>query len=404
MPTTRYGRVRRLLQSRRAIIISYKPFTIQLTYNTPNIVQGVSLGVDTGSKHIGLSATTSKHALFEAQVELRTDISRKLALRKELRRSRRSRKTRYRPCRYLNRIARKRTGWIAPSIRYKIQAHVYWIHKICNILPITSICIETAPFHLAELYKDTQNTIPSDPQLIFRNTRAYVKYRDQFTCQCCHGRSYDKRLHVHHIESRLTGGNSHDNLVTVCKTCHVLLHEGKIKLPANIHSKVKFTQDASCMDIMRKTLLNAVRSTINPAITCTETFGYVTECIRDNNNLPKTHTIDARCISGNPLAHPSECIWNFTKIRRNNRQLHKVTFQKHHIRKCNQTAYEVYGYRLMDTVKYNGTLCYVKGRRSRGSFSINAFDHTEIANSISYKKLTLVRHNDGYLPCQTPSN
>ena len=73
MPTTRYGRVRRLLRKGLAVVVDYRPFTIQLTYDTPNGVQEVSLGVDAGTKHVGFSATTKKKVLFEAELLLRWD-------------------------------------------------------------------------------------------------------------------------------------------------------------------------------------------------------------------------------------------------------------------------------------------------------------------------------------------
>ena len=37
-------------------------------------------------------------------------------------------------------------------------------------------------------------------------------------------------LNVHHLESRKTGGNSPDNLITLCKTCHNMYHQGLISL------------------------------------------------------------------------------------------------------------------------------------------------------------------------------
>ena len=43
MPTTRYGRVRRLLRKDHAVVVDYRPFTIQLTYDTPNGVQAVKV-------------------------------------------------------------------------------------------------------------------------------------------------------------------------------------------------------------------------------------------------------------------------------------------------------------------------------------------------------------------------
>jgi len=62
MPTERYGKVRRLLKESKAVVVKRCPFTIKLTYETEDIVQPVTLGVDAGSKHIGLSATTKKES------------------------------------------------------------------------------------------------------------------------------------------------------------------------------------------------------------------------------------------------------------------------------------------------------------------------------------------------------
>lgn len=57
------------------------PFTIQLLYGFSGYRQLVNLGVDAGSKYIGLSATTSKKELFKATVELRQDIPKLLESR-----------------------------------------------------------------------------------------------------------------------------------------------------------------------------------------------------------------------------------------------------------------------------------------------------------------------------------
>ena len=56
--------------------------------------------------------------------------------RKMYRRNRRSRKTRYRKARFLNRVKNKKEGWLAPSIQHKIDTHlniIEKIHKICEI-------------------------------------------------------------------------------------------------------------------------------------------------------------------------------------------------------------------------------------------------------------------------------
>ena len=83
MPTERCGKIRRLLKDNKAKVIKRCPFTIQLLYETTNKVQDITLGVDSGSKHIGISATTTDKVLFEAEVELRNDIVDLLATRGE---------------------------------------------------------------------------------------------------------------------------------------------------------------------------------------------------------------------------------------------------------------------------------------------------------------------------------
>jgi len=102
MPTKRYGKVRHMLMSEKAEIISYEPFIIRLLYDTPCYVQQVTLGIDTGAKHIGLSAVSEKGiVLYKAQVTLREDIKENIDTRRALRRGRRYRKTRYRKARFL---------------------------------------------------------------------------------------------------------------------------------------------------------------------------------------------------------------------------------------------------------------------------------------------------------------
>ena len=61
------------------------PFTIQLTIATGESKQPVSLGVDAGYKHVGLSASTEKAELYASEVELRKDITDLLSDRKSTR-------------------------------------------------------------------------------------------------------------------------------------------------------------------------------------------------------------------------------------------------------------------------------------------------------------------------------
>ena len=121
MPTERYGKVRRMLESGKAKVVKRCPFTIQLNYETEYNVQPVALGIDAGSKTIGVSATTEKKVLYEAEVTLRNDIVELLATRREYRRTRRNCKTRYRKAKFDNRVHAKNRGWLAPSVEAKIK-------------------------------------------------------------------------------------------------------------------------------------------------------------------------------------------------------------------------------------------------------------------------------------------
>lgn len=145
MPTTRHGKVRRLLKDKKAVVVNLCPFTIKLTYVTSDYKQEIVLGVDAGTRHVGLSATTKSKELYSSEVILRNDIVDLLSTRRALRRSRRGR-LRYRKPRFNNRIKSKRPGWIAPSVQYKIDAHIRVIDNVCSILPISRIVIEVAQF------------------------------------------------------------------------------------------------------------------------------------------------------------------------------------------------------------------------------------------------------------------
>lgn len=46
MPTTRGGHVRHLLKEQKARVVRAKPFTIQLLYETNDVVQPLYLGID----------------------------------------------------------------------------------------------------------------------------------------------------------------------------------------------------------------------------------------------------------------------------------------------------------------------------------------------------------------------
>lgn len=386
MPTKRFGKVRRLLKNGLAHVVCRIPFTIQLNYETTDFVQPISLGVDAGSKHIGISATTSKKELYAADVELRNDIVDKLSTRREQRRTRRNR-LRYRKARFDNRVSSKHKGWLAPSIENKIQTHLTVVEKTHKFLPITNIVVETASFDIQKIKNPSISSeeYQQGEQLGFFNVREYVLFRDNHTCQHCKGRSKDNILNVHHIESRKTGGNAPNNLVTLCETCHKRYHNGEIQLKLRRGNSFR---DAAFMGIMRWAFYDRLKDIYKNV---SMTFGYITKNTRITNGLPKEHYVDARCISGHPKAKPLGYYFYQKKVRCQNRQIHKANFLKGGRKKLNQAHFLLKGYRLFDLVEYQKELYYIFGRRESGFFDIRKLDGTKVnKGSISCRHLRLV--------------
>ena len=390
------AKARHLLRDGKARVVKREPFTIQLLYDCQEKTQDVVLGVDAGSKHIGLSASTEKQELYASEVELRTDITNLLSTRKQLRRSRRNRKTRYRKARFLNRVRTKKKGWLAPSIINRIDAHIKVIENVMKILPITKVIIETASFDIQKLKNPdiSGDEYQKGDQLGFYNLREYILFRDDHKCQHCKGKSGDKRLCIHHLESRKTGGDAPNNLITLCTTCHDAYHDGKIKLK---QKRGKSFKAEAFMGIMRKTFFMKFKE-LYPNIEIENTYGYLTKNTRIKLGLPKYHHIDAFCIAGNLNAKRLDHWWYQKQTRKHNRQIHKLTILKGGIRKRNQSPYEVFGFRLFDKVRCdNGEVGFIVARRLSGYFDIRKLDGTKISQNLSYKKLKLMSKRKCYI-------
>lgn len=389
MPTENHAKVRILLKQNKAVVVKRCPFTIKLTYKSTNYTQPVTLGVDAGSKHIGISATTEDKEIYASDVELRNDIVKLLSNRRECRHSRRNRKTRYRKARFNNR--KRGRGWLAPSIREKISTHLKVVDDVCKLVPVTKIIVETASFDIQKIKNPDIEGVDyqQGEQLGFWNVREYVLCRDGHVCQCCKGKSKDPVLNVHHIESRKTGGNAPNNLITLCETCHKGYHKGIVKLPDEIKRGMKFN-DAAFMGIMRWAFYDELKKHY-PDVSLT--YGYLTKNTRIRNGLPKEHYVDARCISGHPLAKPLGEVFYTKKVRCHNRQIHKCGILKGGVRKRNQSAYIVKGFRLYDKVKTKGREWYIHGKRTNGAFVLKCLNGSRLEIAPSKIRFISQQHN-----------
>ena len=414
MPCTP-AKARHLLDAGKAKVRHRTPFTIQLLYGSTGYAQEVILGVDAGSKTIGLSASTETEELFSAEVKPRNDVVELMSVRRQFRRARRNRTTRYRKPRFDNRVRSKHKGWLAPSVEVKIQEHITAIKTVCRILPVSKVVVETAEFDL-QLLKAIADGKPVPQGEDYQkgemyghyNVRQYVLWRDGYTCQCCGAHATQKkevRLHVHHLESRKVGGDAPDNQVTLCESCHKKLHKGLIEAKDFKKRKRRSTRDATFMGIMRATLLQRLRSGL--PIPVVETRGYITKATREKLLvLPKSHTNDALAVAHGPQGfragylpniRQADRLYTIRPVRHHNRQLHKATILKGGVRKANQAEKYICGFRLYDKVLYNGIECFVWGRRTTGIFTIKTINGKMIKDGISFKKLKLVEKSTSYL-------
>ena len=360
MPTKRSGKVYRLLKSKQAKVVRRCPFTIKLLYEPESlVVQEVVLGQDTGSKHIGTACVSNDNVLYQSNVEIRNNIKSKMDSRRQARRFRRNRKTRYRQSRFLNRKNSIKLNRLPPSVKHKVQAHIDEIEFCKKILPISKIVFEVSQF-------DTH--LMKNPNLIserakhwgyqkgfnygWSSRREAILNRDNYTCQIC-GKTHI-RLEVHHIVFRSQGGtDDENNLITLCKECHSAIHDGKI----NLTKKPKKTnlKYATHMSIIRSQLLKVYPEAI-------ETFDFVTKTNRENINLPKDHYIDACIIaSGGKLFEFNDIIYQKRRVSKGDYQLTKGIRGQQKI-----PTGKIQGFRKFDKVRYLGKEYFIKGRQSNG--------------------------------------
>ena len=234
------GQAGYLLRNNIAKINNHDPLVIQRTddYLSENEKKiEIELKIDSGYLNIGFSVSDNKHEYLSGQVELLQGMSQRLTDRNSYRRQRRSR-LRYRKnvnvdYKTVNNPTYQngnQDGWFAPSIQHKIDTHIKLVNKIASWIPISEVIIEVAKFDIQQIKamsneksiegKDYQNGEMKG----YENAAAYVRDRDNHTCQMCGVKSNEKKhivIEVHHVIRRYDGGsNKPSNLICLCHSCH----------------------------------------------------------------------------------------------------------------------------------------------------------------------------------------
>lgn len=371
---------RMLLKENKAEVVKRTPFTIRWTVPTRSYTQPITLGVDSGYTHVGLSAVSGKRELYGADVALRTDLVKLNSERRMYRRSRRQRTTWYRQPRFLNR--KKPEGWLAPSIQHKLDSHIKLISRVKEILPVSRTVIEVAAFDIQKIKNPEIAGVgyQNGEQQGFWNVREYVLYRDGHTCRHCKGKSKDPVLNVHHLKSRQTGGDRPENLITLCETCHGKVSRGELVLKVRPSKGFKAE---TFMSMVRWKLIASLQETGDAV---DYTYGYLTKSARIALRLEKSHVNDAFVIAGGADQERLSSLLSVRQVRKCNRKLFKG--ERSHIK--NTAPRYVLGFQRYDKVLWRGHECFVFGRRTRGYFALRKLDGTKVNGDAKAKECILL--------------
>lgn len=370
MPTQRFGKVRRMLRDKKAKVVRRCPFTIRLLYEPETkIVQEVILGVDTGSKHVGVACVGNNKVLYQAQTELRDDIKMKMDSRRKHRQNRRQRKTHYRKCRFLNRRNSIKKDRYSPTVVSKCYGHEREIEFCKKILPVKDLVLETGKFDTQLMEKpwlqEHRWAYQKGVNYGYANAREHALVRDKYTCQCCGKKGC--RVEVHHIVFRSkNGSNDLENYITLCEDCHKAVHLGEIEL--KLKGKRKSTlRYATQMSIIRYMLLKKYPDAI-------ETFCFVTKANRENLGIKKDHYLDACVIASGGLEFKElDVLYRKRCVSVQSRILTKGIRSEKKI-----PTGKIHGFKRYDKVEYLGTTCFIKARRSKGDFVLMDIDNNSL--------------------------
>ncbi|MDQ7024883.1 MAG: RNA-guided endonuclease IscB [Anaerolineae bacterium] len=400
------ARARHLLKQGKAAVFRKYPFTIILKDREGGDTQAVQVKIDPGSKTTGIAIVANfkrgLRAIWVAELTHRgQQIRDALLKRRQLRRGRRSRKTRYRKPRFLNR--RRPKGWLAPSLKSRVRNIWTWLKRLNRFVPITNLAMELTRFDTQKMENPEISGIEyQQGTLQGYEVREYLLEKWGHKCAYCG--AVHAPLQVEHIRPKSRGGSNRiSNLTLACADCNQQKGNrtaAEFGYP-NIQTQAKKPlKDAAAMNATRWALFRQMELTGLPIETGT---GGQTKFNRNQQDYPKKHWLDAVCVgkSGQHVfVHLGLSPLIISASGRSSRQMCRVDKYGFPRTKAKQFK-RVKGFQTGDMVKAivaNGkkTGTYV-GRvavRASGSFNIKTAQGT--IQGISYKYCQPQHRSDGY--------
>ena len=400
-----HAQARILLKNRLAVVHKVYPFTIRLRDNScVGSDKAYTVKLDPGSRHTGVAIVDNKNqVVMLAEIEHRGHLIKKdLVSRRMIRRSRRSRKTRYREARFLNRTKPK--GWITPSVKSRADNVINFIKKYKKLININKVMIESVSFDVAQMSSNTE-LLGNDYQegnLYQNKLRSFIFSRSGGKCVYCGA----KATEIDHVIPRSSGGtDSIHNLIASCRACNQIKSNLTLKafgkLVGKDFSKLepkKLPKDASIVQIAKNYTIKKIKDIIPNTISYA---AWMTKYNRNELGLPKEHYYDALSV-GNIQDYKflTDKILQISAKGRGSRQMCRM--DKYGFPRTSAKASKsVKGFQTGDMVKaivpsgskageYLGRVII----KSSGRFKI-AYNNY-IVDGIGYKYCRLIQRGDGY--------
>lgn len=402
----RPARARQLLKAGKAAVLRSAPLVLILKTSKPDaVVQPLRVKLDPGATTSGIAVVNDDNGevVWAAEVTHRgRAIRESLSTRRAVRRSRRQRKTRYRPRRFANR--RRPEGWLPPSLLSRMLHLLTWITRLRRWSPIGMLSQELARFDTQAIQNPTIAGIEyQQGSLAGYEVRAFLLEKWQRHCAYCQQSS--TKLQVEHLIPKSRGGSDRiSNLVLACEECN--LKKGNMTaeefgFPLLMAQAKAPLAGAAVMNACRWALYRALQETGLPVEVGT---GGRTRYNRVSRQLPKAHWIDAAVVgTSTPQRMRLQCVrpWIIAATGWQRRQM--VLMDKYGFPRTRaKQQSRVKGFRTGDLVRAqvkqgSKVGCYI-GRvavRARGSFNLTTA--TGIVQGISYHWCRLLQDRDGYV-------
>ena len=413
-------RARLFLARGRAVVVRLAPFTIRLKARIGGAMQPLRVKLDPGSKTTGFAlvretenidsatgeVTRVASVLWLAELDHRgRQISEALTARSAMRSRRRSANLRHRaPC-FDNRV--KPDGWLAPSLRHRIETITSWVNRLRRLAPISALSQELVRFDMQAMQNPEISGVEyQQGTLAGYDVREYLLEKWHRACAYC-GATHVP-LQIEHIQPKSSGGSNRiSNLTLACEPCNRkkgaqpvdAFLKGKPDTLKRIQAQAKAPlKDAAAVNAPRWALFNALKATGLPVETSS---GGRTKCNRQRLGLPKTHALDAACVGQldalSGWQRPSLAIKATGRGSYQRTRLDRFGFPRGYLMRDKRVHGFQTGDRVMARVPTGKKAGVHVGRvavRASGRFNIQTA--TGVIQGISHRHCQMLQRADGY--------